>query len=121
MKDRNHEGFVPMNSINTLRAATESVLERLPADIKLAEHAYISRYPSRRNWLTGEPIPGTVFSVHFMSTEDLNVATWIPDMGSTPQMHLNSIHAARGRMFGALYRNQGTYSIAVYLSGAHCA
>lgn len=59
----------------SLGSIVRQVLANLPADVVLADRAIVERYPPRP--YHSDP-PG-IFAYQFLSTEGMNVATWIPD------------------------------------------
>ncbi|MFK4705605.1 hypothetical protein ABIC83_002444 [Roseateles asaccharophilus] len=62
--------------VMNLRDAVEHMAKNLPAGVELAEHAHIQHYPKKR-FAPSWDQPG-IFCYEFMSTEGLNVGTWMP-------------------------------------------
>lgn len=85
---------IPENSSSmSVKDAVRFVLASLPEGISLRPSLVVERYPNHRfRKDTG------IFAVQFLSTEGLNVATWIPDMAPGITMQLG--FEGRGRVFG---------------------
>lgn len=92
----------------SLMGAIRLVLDNLPDGITLNPELIIEHYPTRT-----PHAPRELFAVQFLSTEGLNVATWIPDVKSGITMQPGP--AGRGRLFGNAM-NPGTRNIAGLLA-----
>lgn len=99
----------------TLRLAVRQVVQNLPEGIKLADVAVVEHYPQQR-YSTAQD--GGVFCYQFLSTEGLNVATWIPDTaqhGALMQMGFEG----RGRVWHEAHmKNIGRRSIGWMIEAA---
>jgi hypothetical protein len=82
--------------ILTVALAAWYVSENLPYGVSLASRMWIELTPAR-----GAGTRGAEFAYQFMSTEGLNVATWIPSMTAGDQRHVTMQpgHEGRGRVY----------------------
>jgi hypothetical protein len=98
----------------SLANAVQHMVANLPAGINLADHVLIEYFPERQRWGIPQQ-PREVFAYEFMSTDGLNIGTWIPSV-STNGVNFQPGFEGRGRVYGLAH--QGRRDIGRYIEAA---